>query len=160
MKKRLYLSRNDKKLAGVCGGIAEYFEWDATLVRILWVLFTLLPVGGGIIAYIIAAMIMDEAPVGNAKKSNVIDAEIIEETNYRQQNDNNDDSSTLNFEKDYQNSSTKKSKDGVIIGGILIALGSYFFTRNFFNWHWMSYRYLTPIALIGIGIAVIYNGRK
>lgn len=56
MSKRLKLS-SDKKLAGVCGGIAEYFELDPTLVRILWVVFTVLG-GSGIIAYILAWILM------------------------------------------------------------------------------------------------------
>lgn len=57
MKKKLYLSSTDKKLCGVCGGIAEYFEIDSTLVRLLWVLFTLC-FGSGLLAYIVAAIIM------------------------------------------------------------------------------------------------------
>ncbi|MBQ8636517.1 MAG: PspC domain-containing protein [Clostridia bacterium] len=59
MKKRLYKSRNDKKLCGVCAGIAEYFEIDPTLIRLAWVAFTLLG-GSGIIAYIVAALVMPE----------------------------------------------------------------------------------------------------
>ena len=61
MKKRLYKSRVEKKISGVCGGIAEYFDIDATLVRLAWVVFTLLG-GSGIIAYIIAAIVMPETP--------------------------------------------------------------------------------------------------
>ena len=59
MKKRLYKSREDKKLCGVCGGIAEYFELDPTIIRLAWVVFTLLG-GSGIIAYIIAAIVMPD----------------------------------------------------------------------------------------------------
>ncbi len=59
MKKKLYKSSIDKKLCGVCGGIAEYFELAPTLVRLAWIAFTLLG-GSGIIAYIIAAIIMPE----------------------------------------------------------------------------------------------------
>lgn len=59
MKKRLYKSREDKKLCGVCGGIAEYFELDPTIIRLAWVAFTLLG-GSGIIAYIIAAIVMPD----------------------------------------------------------------------------------------------------
>ena len=59
MKKRLYKSREDKKLCGVCGGIAEYFELDPTIIRLAWVIFTLLG-GSGIIAYIIAAIVMPD----------------------------------------------------------------------------------------------------
>jgi len=58
--KRLYKS-SDKKLCGVCGGIAEYFDIDPTVVRLLWVVFTLWA-GGGLIAYIIAAIVMDDGP--------------------------------------------------------------------------------------------------
>ena len=60
MKKRLYLSKTDKKICGVCAGIAEYFEIDPTLVRLAWVAFTLLG-GSGIIAYIIANIISPQS---------------------------------------------------------------------------------------------------
>lgn len=59
--KKLYKSNTDKKIAGVCGGIAEYFNVDATLVRLGWVVFSLLG-GSGLLAYIIAAIIMPERP--------------------------------------------------------------------------------------------------
>ena len=59
--KKLYKSSTDKKLAGVCGGIAEYFGIDSTLVRLGWVVFSLLG-GSGLLAYIIAAIIMPDRP--------------------------------------------------------------------------------------------------
>ena len=59
--KKLYKSNTDKKIAGVCGGIAEYLNIDATLVRLGWVVFSLLG-GSGLLAYIIAAIIMPERP--------------------------------------------------------------------------------------------------
>ena len=48
-EKKLYKSSTDKKLAGVCGGIAEYFNIDSTLVRLGWVVFSLL--GGSCLLY-------------------------------------------------------------------------------------------------------------
>lgn len=60
-EKKLYKSSTDKKLAGVCGGIAEYFNIDSTLVRLGWVVFSLLG-GSGLLAYIIAAIIMPDRP--------------------------------------------------------------------------------------------------
>ncbi len=57
MKKKLYKSVADKKLGGVCGGIAEYFGIDSTLVRLAWVALTLFG-GSGILAYIIAVLVM------------------------------------------------------------------------------------------------------
>lgn len=59
MKKRLYKSKTDEKICGVCGGIAEYFEIDSTIIRIAWVLFTALG-GSGVIAYIVAALVMPD----------------------------------------------------------------------------------------------------
>ena len=62
MKKRLYKSR-DKKIDGVCAGIAEYFDMDATLVRLIWVLltFTAFAGFGGVIIYIVCMVVMPEA---------------------------------------------------------------------------------------------------
>lgn len=58
--RKLYRGR-DRKVAGVCGGIAEYFGWDPSIVRIGWVIFTLIG-GSGVLAYIIAMIIMPERP--------------------------------------------------------------------------------------------------
>lgn len=55
--KKLYLSDTDKKIAGVCGGIAEYLKVDSTLVRLAWV-FLALFCGSGLLAYIIAWIVM------------------------------------------------------------------------------------------------------
>ena len=60
-EKKLYKSSTDKKLAGVCGGIAEYFNIDSTLVRLGWVLLSLQG-GSCLLAYIIAAIIMHDRP--------------------------------------------------------------------------------------------------
>ncbi len=63
MEKKLYRSKTDKKLCGVCGGMAKYFNMDPTLVRILWVIVTLCAFIG-LIAYIICALVIPEEPTG------------------------------------------------------------------------------------------------
>ena len=55
--KKLYRSQDDKMICGVCGGVAAYFNIDATLVRLAWVLLSICA-GAGILAYIIAAIII------------------------------------------------------------------------------------------------------
>jgi phage shock protein C len=61
--KRLYLSDTDKKLAGVCGGLAEYFETDSTLIRLGWIALTVFTgIFPGIIGYIVAAIVMPSRP--------------------------------------------------------------------------------------------------
>ena len=61
MEKKLYRSKKDKKIAGVCAGVAEYFNIDSTIVRLGVVIFTLMG-GCGLLAYIVAAVIMPEKP--------------------------------------------------------------------------------------------------
>lgn len=56
-QKRLYRSSTNKMLCGVCAGIADYINIDPTLVRLLWVIFGCMG-GSGIIAYIVAAIII------------------------------------------------------------------------------------------------------
>lgn len=62
-KKKLYRSRENKMLAGVCGGIAEYIGWDATFVRVIYVLLSVCSVAfPGILVYILLAIIIPERP--------------------------------------------------------------------------------------------------
>jgi phage shock protein C len=57
--KRLYRSDTDKKLAGVCGGMGEYFHMDSTIIRLIWIIVTVITgILPGIVAYIIAALII------------------------------------------------------------------------------------------------------
>ena len=60
--KELRKSSTNKKIAGVCGGIGEYFNVDPVIIRVLWVLFTFAG-GAGILAYIICAIIMTKDPL-------------------------------------------------------------------------------------------------
>lgn len=61
MEKKLYRSNTNKKLAGVCGGIAEYFDMDATIIRLIFALSCLFG-GLGILAYIVCALVVPEKP--------------------------------------------------------------------------------------------------
>ena len=60
MEKKLYRS-NDRRIFGVCGGVAEYFGWDPTIVRVLWAVFSFSG-GIGLPLYIILTFIMDNRP--------------------------------------------------------------------------------------------------
>ena len=59
--KRLYRSGKDRILGGVCGGIGEYFNVDPTLIRLAWILFSLL-YGSGVLVYIVAWIIIPRNP--------------------------------------------------------------------------------------------------
>lgn len=60
MEKRLQRSRHNRMIAGVCGGVAEYFDIDPTIVRLIWVLLGF-AYGSGLLAYVIAWVIIPEA---------------------------------------------------------------------------------------------------
>lgn len=66
MEKKLYRNTQNKMLAGVCSGVAEYVNIDPTVVRVIWALVGLS--GAGLIAYLVCALIIPEKP------NNVIDA--------------------------------------------------------------------------------------
>lgn len=65
MEKKLYRNKENKMLAGVCSGIAEYVNIDPTIIRLIWALIAL--TGTGVVAYLVCALIIPEKP------SNIID---------------------------------------------------------------------------------------
>ena len=68
MEKKLYRSNTNKKIAGVCAGLAEYLNIDPTIIRLIWALVALFA-GAGIIAYLVCALVIPEKP------DNIIDAQ-------------------------------------------------------------------------------------
>ena len=58
--KRLLRSKKNKVIAGVCAGIGDYFGVDPTVIRLLWVVFTFFSFGAGVLAYIVAWVIIPE----------------------------------------------------------------------------------------------------
>lgn len=62
--RRLFRSISDRKVGGVCGGLAEYFDVDATPIRVLWVILSVLPgaIAGGLVVYLLAWVVIPSAP--------------------------------------------------------------------------------------------------
>jgi len=58
--KKLYRSKKNRVIVGVCGGLGEYLNVDPTVVRLIWIILTLFSLGFGILAYILAWIIMPE----------------------------------------------------------------------------------------------------
>lgn len=61
MQKKLYRSKTNRMLVGVCGGIAEYFNIDPTVVRVIWAIASVLGFAG-VVAYIVCAFVIPEKP--------------------------------------------------------------------------------------------------
>jgi phage shock protein C len=70
-QKRFVRSTNDRKIAGVCAGVADYFDLDPTIVRVVWLLATLIP-GPNIIAYVVLWIAVPEGPTGVIQTSSPV----------------------------------------------------------------------------------------
>ena len=133
MGKRLYRSRKDKIIAGVCGGLARYFDVDPTLVRILAVISIFIN-GIGIIAYIVAWIIMPLEP----------------ERESRSENKENNVSEKKEALEEVQSQKRK------LLGGIiLVVIGGVFLIYAYVPW--FGFRKLWPFVLMAIGVVVIFD---
>jgi len=71
MARKLYRSVDDRKIAGVCGGLGDYFDIDPTIVRLLWVSMVL-AFGTGVLAYILAWIIVPEIPMSKVAATRTV----------------------------------------------------------------------------------------
>ncbi len=139
MRKRIYRTTNEKVIAGVCGGLGEYFGIDPTWVRLLFVL-SLFAHGLGLLAYLIGWIVIPK------------EAEVTTEGLAAE-------GTTMNGEQTVTSRSQageRKSRGaGFLPGIILVALGMIFlFDRVFY---WFDFDYVWPLILVGIGVILIYR---
>lgn len=183
--KYIYRSTRDKILGGVAAGMADYFELDVVLVRLLWVLFILMG-GIGLPLYIIAWIIIPPEPYPWAGKDLGSGSRVA--PGPRQQEDEKDSfmdgdltGSDLANGKDAENNdgadfcesaepgeATRRidparggpSRDGTnrTVGILLVVFGSVFLFRQ--TLHWEVFKYVWPVLLILLGIYVLVNDKK
>jgi phage shock protein C len=131
--KRLYRSRQDKVIAGVCGGIGEYFSIDPVWVRIVMVL--LIFAGGlGILLYLLLWILVPENPnQGITKKTEAehLASNVVEKLEKKR----------------------KKDTGLLILGSVLIVLGVVFLFQSLFSW--FSFHYVWPLLLIAVGFILL-----
>ena len=141
-ERRIYRSKENRILAGVCGGIGDYFDVDPTLVRIIFVLLAIWG-GIGILLYIICFIVIPE--------SNSMKEENFDETDHKKK--------TVDEEDDYQYSSHHHGKSfKYMVGTIVILIGLYFLLVNFLPW--LSFQFFWPAILILVGLLLLFNGAK
>lgn len=137
MDRKLYRSRTDSMIAGVCGGLAEYFNVDTILVRIAAVVLALTAHGAGLLAYLIFWIIVPQKPLG----------EVVVETG---------ESQTIAVKAEEEKA---ERKNGVLfVGAGLIVLGALFLLDNFVPVIFFSIGKLWPVVLIVIGILILKKG--
>lgn len=156
MTEKLYRSVREKMLGGVCGGLADYFSVDVTLVRLI-MLVAVFAGGVGIPAYLAAWIIIPVNPaeqggqteshnrdVGEAVKGMVSDVKDATKGIYLQDK----------HEKPENHENRSK-----IAGGILVTLGVLFLLKRILP-YWFDMSKMWPLLLILLGIAIIYRGGR
>ena len=141
--KRLYRSRQDKMIAGVCGGLAEYFDIDPVFVRIVAVLL-LFANGVGFIAYVVAWLLIPPNPYQTSKKQTVAERTV---------------------DQAYEGLKTSPRRGGqigtMIVGVILLVLGLIFLIDNLFPWVSFGFAWrFWPVSIIIIALLLIARGRN
>jgi len=160
MDKRLYRSRSDRMIWGVCGGLAKYFNIDPTIVRLIAVLSIFLH-GLGILAYIILALVV---PLESSKATEPGDTirENVEEMKKTASELGGKLRSTFTTEKGAPTVAPKaNSRSLSILGVILIVFGLIFLLGSFFNlFWWFNWSHLWPLILVVIGVLIIWSTRR
>jgi phage shock protein C len=142
--RRLYRSRNNRMIAGVCGGIAEYLDVDPVFVRLIAVVMLFLG-GGSLIAYILGVIIIPNRPVDIVMDPASLVASPPAPPDRTEQNGH---------------------AGGLIIGVVMILLGAIFLLRTlpFFHYWWFwdvfSWNFFWPSVLIIVGILIIVGAMR
>ncbi|MEG3071698.1 MAG: PspC domain-containing protein [Peptococcaceae bacterium] len=131
---KLYRSRKTRLIAGVAGGLAEYFDIDVAIIRLLWVLAAFAG-GAGLLAYIAAMIIIPER------------RETLEKPGEGQQE------GVAKPKRSHRLETARRNA-----GLILIGLGVLLLAHEILPWYLM--RYVWPLLLIGLGVFVLSRGRQ
>ncbi len=144
MEEKLYRSRRNRVVSGVCAGLGKYLNIDPIIIRIVFIIFTLIH-GIGILIYIIMWIITPEEPISNLYSGMDVDFESDEKT------------SGFNF--DATTSVPKNNSNArTVVGIILIILGVLFLADRYLPY--FDFELLLPITLIIIGILLLINSTR
>lgn len=160
MNKKLYRSKTDKIFAGVCGGLADYFDIDATIIRLLFILIVAFG-GSGLIVYLLLWLIMpkssNEPAIITEEKVKEVAQEIKEKAEEFRENIKNEELQP----KVRSHLHDSNRRRGGLFGWILLILGLVFLFNSFApTWmriHAFSY---WPLILVFLGLVMIVNSNK
>jgi len=147
--KRLYRSKKDRVIGGVASGIAEYFDVDPTIIRLVWVLAAL--AGVGILAYIVAMIIIPEAPFEGMPTGSPATASTAEPGSEAQPQ------TPIPGLKEFDNR-RRKDRSSRIAGIALVLFGGYMLLQRIFP-HAMLDRFW-PVILVLIGVYLLAGSSK
>jgi phage shock protein C len=130
-EQRLTRSRDDRVIAGVCGGLARYLGIDPVLVRIA-ALLLIFAGGVGIVLYVIGWIAMPE-------ERPAVDG-------------------VVELEEDLDEDELERRRGAAILGILFVVVGIFFLLDE--AWPDVSWQYIWPVALIGVGLAIVLRGRR
>lgn len=147
--KRLYRSTKDRKIWGVCGGLAEYFNIDPVVVRVVFFIL-IFASGVSILAYIVLAIVTPSEPAMTAQPPK----------------------ETSSSDPMYQATETPASRTAhevtthrptsaaLVAGVVLIAIGIILLFDNLFHLSWLRWSTIGPLILIIVGLLLFYQRRR
>lgn len=156
MTERLYRSVREKMLGGVCGGLADYFSVDVTLVRLI-MLVAAFAGGVGFLAYLAAWIIVPVNPAEQSGQHEYLNREVGGGAK-RLISDLNDTTKDLYLQEKQEKHENRENRSK-IAGGILVILGVLFLLERILP-YWFNMGKMWPLILIFIGVAIIYRGGR
>lgn len=157
MEKKLYRDEQRKKIGGVCAGLADHFGMDVAIVRIIFVLGTVFLHGAGLVAY---AVLWISLPKKHLFFDPNVDYRIPPQDPFNPFKNAAPNFTMPEFEKPFGGVPAKKTNAGVIVGAVLIVLGTGFLLRNFDFIPDIDHRILWPLVIVGVGLAFIFSSAK
>ncbi len=148
--KKLYRSKTDRIVFGVCGGMAKYFDSDPTLVRLLFVLLTLVN-GIGIVIYIILAIILPEEAAGQESDRSEKVKEFVGEVGERAKE-------LAGGIKDGEGKWFMNSRN--LLGLIIVLIGLSLLFEKIFPKNWFDWSFVWPVIIIILGLYFLLKNKK
>ncbi len=159
MAKRLYRSRDDRMICGVCGGLAKYFDIDPVIVRVIAILL-IFASGTGILAYIILAIVVPLESSQASEPKDVIKENVEEMKQTASQLGDEIRSTFAKKEGAPEETAKPRQRSLNVFGIILIVVGVLFLLASFNLFSWLHWRYLWPLILVAIGLLIIFGARR
>jgi phage shock protein PspC (stress-responsive transcriptional regulator) len=153
MNDRLYRSRDDRMLAGVAGGLAEYWDADPSLIRLVWALLVIFTGGIALLVYIVMAIVVDEDPGVPVATAASEGPTWQPAPDWRSQR-----AASKAAAREARRASRAARGDAprtgtLIVGGALVLFGAWFLLDEFVPWFRADLFW--PLALVGLGVLIL-----
>jgi len=148
MSRRLYCSRTDRVLGGVCGGLGAHFDADPVIFRLTFILMTVMG-GSGILIYIVLLIVIPREPVDAATPAQAASPVSA-------------DTLPVIEAPPEVTVPARGAGRGAVAGVILVAVGALFLASNLGLFWWWKWKILWPVVLVALGLWLLFrrNGKE